>query len=69
MVFSETPVAGSVFPDPAADGDSDDEVTIKLKAPGNPSSVGLPTLFDFAGSNKRIENRRSTGLVVVVHTA
>jgi hypothetical protein len=57
-VFSETPVAGSVFPDPAADGDSDDDVTIrqsKLKAPANSSPVGLPTLFDFAGSHKRID--------------
>jgi hypothetical protein len=58
-VFSATPVAGSDFPDPVADGDSDDEVTIRqssLKAPANPpSSVGLPTLFDSSKSNKRID--------------
>jgi hypothetical protein len=55
-VFSETPV-GSGFPAPAANGDSDDEVTIhqtSLTATANPPISSPPALFDFAGLNKRI---------------
>jgi hypothetical protein len=62
-VFSETPV-GLDFPAPAADGDSDDEVTIRktsLIAPANPPIVSPPAHFDFAGSNKNKKIDQFTG--------
>ena len=56
-VFVETPV-GSGFPAPAANGDSDDEVTVRLPslpAATNPRIVNPPTDLDLMGSNRRID--------------